>query len=274
MLPAPALYLNLTLYSLLLLLILMLCAVGGSRAWRIGKRRCMQSLLTLLFAVERVGWAALLVGVMDHSHKRPHPFNELEKRLTFWSNQVGSVCYFVLSFLLLAEVGDVLTVGWKTSRRLWLAFKLVAALLLAAAIALTVTAPWLKPHDVITVAGNLTSAASLLAALAIAAIAVRYHRMGAPAVLLRFGRARLAIDAVGLLVLSCFAFHSIPPDLLAEALAALGLCRNGEVEHLEWVALLHCHWLAEIVPISALLLLAHYLERMKLGSVGFRSSDS
>ena len=161
-------------------------------------------------------------------------FSDLDKKLAFVSNRLGSVVFFILTGLLLVEVGDVIVVGWKTSRRLWLCFKLVAVLLCAAAVALAVAGPWLDAQRFISFASTLTSCASGLAALAIAAIALRYTSMEAPAVLRRFGWARCAIHFVWILTLVCFAQHAIPTDTLAELLESFGLCdgRDGGA-HLE-----------------------------------------
>ena len=282
-LPHEALSLNLLLYLLLLLLVLVLilssCSSSRRRPGSVKQRGCAfgcQSLLTLLFAADRVGWAALLFIVMkENSHNtHRHPFSKLDERLAFVSNRLGSVVFFILTGLLLVEVGDVIVVGWKTSRRLWLCFKLVAAMLCAAALALAVAGPWLDPPHFISFASTLTSCASGLAALAIAAIALRYSSMEAPAVLRRFGRARCAIRSVWLLTLACFAQHAIPTDSLAELLEHFGLCDGDDGgAHLAWIMLLHSHWLAELVPCAALLLLTHGLQRLEFDTMT-RCSDS
>ena len=284
-LPLEALYLNLVFCTMLLLLVLILsyrASRGATNRSGIKFHRSAlissQSFLTLLFAVDRVGWSALLVGVTcaaHHNASNQHPFSDLDGRIAFLSNRLGTVVFFILTGLLLAKVGDVIVVGWKTSRRLWLAFKFVAAVLCAAAVALAVAAPRLEPHRMLSLANLLTACASGLAALAIAAIAIRYHGMGAPAVLQRFARARCAIHFVGLLALICFVQHAIPTDVLAELLSSYGLCDGGDGgAHLEWLMLLHSHWLAELVPLATLLLLTHSLDRLHLvGTDAFGSGS-
>ena len=77
--------------------------------------------------------------------------------------------------------------------------------------------------------------------------------------------------AAGLLVLSCFLLRSIPMVWILYVIKKLGWCEGGDGERVAWLALLQTHWLAELVPVTAMLLLPRFLERLKLSDTGYRS---
>ena len=133
-LPSFALWLNFSLYFVLLLLVLALCT--RSYVWhsmRCSPRCLAKSTLMLAFAVNRVAWATLLIGVMIHAEMTHpgdhHAFDELSERFAFFSNKVGSCVFYMLTALLLTQVADALVTGWKSSRRLWALCRLIVFLL-------------------------------------------------------------------------------------------------------------------------------------------------
>ena len=250
-------------YTVLLLLVLLLCLRSLLRT----RRRLLQLGLMLLFAVNRLAWAALLVGVMEYAGlDAEHPFDHGTQLAAFLTNRLGSCLFFALTFFLLTRVADALTIGWKSSRRLWRFCACVAILLTLLAITLAISANWLKPHRFLHLAQYLSSTASIIAALYIIAIGYRYTSIGVPEVLLTFHRVRRVLHFVFGLMLLCFTFRGIPIPLILSILSALGLCKHGNGESIAWVILLHSHWLAELVPMIAMLLLAHLLDSLKIGS--------
>lgn len=212
-LPAGVVWTNLVLYALLFALALVLCLRSCDR--RQGVQRSAQQLLVMLFVSDRVVWASLLVKVMMRCPVgKHHPFSASEQRFAFVTNRLGCVLFFCLTGLLLTDIADALVVGWKSSRRLWCLFGLVAALLGAAALALMLGAPGIHglmhPSDsVLSLSDDITCVASGAAALIILGIALRYWRMPPPAVLVRFSHVRMAINGVGLLAFACFAFRCV-----------------------------------------------------------------
>ena len=70
----------------------------------------------MLFAANRVGWAALLVGVKEHyvedgsrsggapSPEHPVAFDTLADNAAFLSNKLGSCVFYALTALLLTKV--------------------------------------------------------------------------------------------------------------------------------------------------------------------------
>ena len=263
--PSALLWANLALYGGFLIL-----AFALAPCWRHGARTraVLHSLLLLTYAVDRAGWAAFLVAVRVDSRSLPSNFNFTEQRVSLLADDFGTLCFFALVGLLLTEGGDSLVVGWKTSRRLWTTVKLLILLLfLSGAAVVVLTALKTEgPSRLLTFSDDGSSSCSLIAVLALACLASRYHRRTGPmALLARFRHARRAINAWIVLTLLCFLVRALPPRWLALGLSALGMCPRGPDDYLSsWAFMLQTHWLPELVPASGMLLLLHALHRLKL----------
>ncbi|KAL1524848.1 hypothetical protein AB1Y20_019728 [Prymnesium parvum] len=272
--PPPLLWLNLGLYASLLLVVL---ALVPSRLLSVTRAPARQSglVLLLLFAGTRTGWALFLAG-----WGAPFPSRPVLSRVGCLVDAACAALFYLLTSLALVQVADYLTTGWKSSRRLWRLFYLLAA----------ATPPYLVTLGLAShgwdaaVAQRLSAAAdyteasaSLLAAASLLAIALRYSRMETPRVLLSFGHVRRAIWALAVLCTCCFLLRAVPLDaiLSRHCVRPSLLCRPAHEQRFEppaWLSLLHSYWLAELLPSCGMVALTLALDRLKLGSC-YRSAS-
>ena len=188
-----ALWINLALYGPLLLLGLalvpgrLLCVVP---AYARTRSRQHGHVLLIIFAASRCGWASYLLidGARFSSHSGP---GSDMARVACLVDALCDSLFFVLTALILVQVADVLTTGWKSSQRLWRLFYLTAGVMLPYLASLVVcshgwgdtqllepSSPTRSRHvswSISLAIDIFDSTMSLLAALALGAIALRYR---------------------------------------------------------------------------------------------------
>lgn len=268
------LWLNVGLHALLLLLacyltLLRFCSRRSRRS-----RQVAHSLL-LLYAVGRVVWASFIV-VYAPSFAKPNSL----ARIACLLDAACECVFFSLAALLLTQVADAISIGWKSRRCIWRCFYLVIGLvpLYLAGLVLASDAYKRNSSIIAHVQYFVYAAASSLVALLLCAIGRRYARMETPLVLRTFVLARRAMKAVALVCIGCFLIRACPLEyLIWFSRGRPGCGAAGEHSCVAtwdvpvWVNLLHSHWIAELVPAVGMLLLIRALEKLKLGA--YRSAS-
>lgn len=242
-LPHAALWANLGLYSALLLLVaVLLVASCCPRGAPIFRRRPVTSSLVVAFAACRVVWATYIIAVLVRAKRmRDHGddyFSMQERRTAFFLECLGTIFFFAITGLLLVDMADALVVGWKSSRRLWAAFKVLVVVLVLTAFACgLMTFNELSLAKLVELSDDTVATACVCVALAILVLSVRYYTLhDPPAILSRFYHVRRAIDAVIAFVIFCFLFRAVPTRLVMMAIAALRLCpTSGGSGYLGWL---------------------------------------
>ena len=189
------LWVNLALYAPLLLVAL---ALTPGRLARAENTPQAASTMLLLFAAARVGWAIYLAscGRMFSKHLGM-------ARTACLVDALCTTIYFMLAGLLLVQVADYLTTGWKSSQRLWrIFFFFSAAWLPFLAALLVVSHDWHSNPDgaerehihklsqgLMTVQNVVYAVSSAVSALLLSAIWLRFLRVETPRVLLHFVQA-------------------------------------------------------------------------------------
>ena len=259
------LWVNCALYAVQFLLVV--TVVVTSCYFRTGASVFWPLLSTLLvaFAVARFALSVLLIVLSVNHHGPKTTFTIQERRIASLLDGLGTIFFFASTGLLIADLADMLLVGWKSSRRLWVAFKgLTVLLALTAGIAVWLTRS-LEPEQLLEISEDAVAAASVCSALAIAALALRYYWMHEhSAILSRFGHVRRAMNVLVGFVVFCFLFRAVPWRLMMNTIAALHLCPTApDGGYLQWLAFVQKRWLAEFGPACALLLFGCYLDRLK-----------
>jgi hypothetical protein len=229
------------------------------------RRQPLLSTLVVAFAVARFALSVLLIVLSVNHHGAKTTFTIQERRIASLLDGLGTIFFFASTGLLIADLADMLLVGWKSSRRLWVAFKgLTVLLTLTAGISVWLTRS-LELEQLLEISEDAVAAASVCSALAIAALALRSYRMHEhSAILSRFGHVRHAMNVLVGFVVFCFLFRAVPWRLMMNTIAALHLCPTiPDGGYLPWLAFIQKLWLSEIGPAGALLLFGCYLDRLK-----------
>ena len=229
------------------------------------RRQPLLSTLVVAFAVARFALSVLLIVLSVNHHGAKTTFTIKERRIASLLDGLGTIFFFASTGLLIADLADMLLVGWKSSRRLWVAFKgLTVLLTLTAGISVWLTRS-LELEQLLEISEDAVAAASVCSALAIAALALRYYRMHEhSAILSRFGHVRHAMNVLVGFVVFCFLFRAVPWRLMMNTIAALHLCpTTPDGGYLPWLAFVQKRWLSEVGPACALLLFGCYLDRLK-----------